>query len=379
LEEHLYFIIFIQMKIILLLALVCGALSGYGQDQKKPLRIGVAGLTHDHVHWLFGSMNRKEIEIVGIAEPDQALAARYVKQYNLNPALLYTSLEDMLLKTKPEAVTAFNSIAEHLGVVQACAPKKIHVMVEKPLAVSLDHARQMQALAQKHGIHLLTNYETTWYTSHHQAFTLIHKDKTIGALRKIVVHDGHRGPKEIGVSKEFLSWLTDPEKNGGGALMDFGCYGANLITWFMNGERPESVMAVTQQIKPDIYARVDDEATILVTYPRTQGIIQASWNWPYGRKDIEVYGRTGYIKADRSSLTFQQGDSTAVKQSADPPKAPWDNPFAYFASVVRGEIQVTNTDLSSLPLNITAMEILEAARQSAKEGKRIYLKKDSEK
>lgn len=365
------------MKKILLLALLCGTICGHGQDQKKPLRIGVAGLTHDHVHWLFGSMNRKEIEIVGIAEPDRALAERYVKRYNLNPALLYTSLEDMLLKTKPEAVTAFNSIEEHLGVVQACAPKKIHVMVEKPLAVSLDHARQMQALAQKHGIYLLTNYETTWYTSHHQAFAMVHKDKTIGELRKIVVHDGHRGPKEIGVSKEFLSWLTDPEKNGGGALMDFGCYGANLITWLMNGERPESIMAVTQQIKPDIYPRVDDEATILVTYPRTQGIIQASWNWPYGRKDIEVYGRTGYIKADRNSLTFQQGDSTAVKQPVDPPKAPWDNPFAWFAAVVRGEIQMTNTDLSSLPLNMTAMEILEAARQSAKEGKRIYLKKES--
>ena len=92
---------------------------------------------------------------------------------------------------------------------------------------------------------------------------------------------------------EFLAWLTDPEKNGAGALFDFGCYGANLMTWLMNDARPVSVTAVTQRIKPEIYAKVDDEATIILEYPGAQAIIQASWNWPFDRKDMEVYGRTG--------------------------------------------------------------------------------------
>ena len=92
---------------------------------------------------------------------------------------------------------------------------------------------------------------------------------------------------------EFLSWLTDPEKNGAGALFDFGCYGANLMTWLMNNQRPTSVTAVTQTIKPNIYKQVDDEATIIMEYPSAQAIIQASWNWPYSRKDMEIYGKTG--------------------------------------------------------------------------------------
>jgi len=341
--------------------------------QQKPLRIGIAGLTHDHVHGLLTKAHDKTIEIVGIAEANRDLAERYLKRYNLPVSLLYSSLEEMLDKTKPEAVCAFNSIYEHLETVKACAPRKIHVMVEKPLAVSLDHAKQMQALATKYGIHLLTNYETTWYGSHRKAFESL---DSIGGLRKIVVHDGHQGPKEIGVSKEFLEWLTDPVKNGGGALIDFGCYGANLVTWLMNGEKPLNVFAVTQQMKPEIYPKVDDEATIVITYPKTQGIIQASWNWPFGRKDIEIYGQHGYMIADRNGLKTKTGEQKKEEyQPVASPPAPYQDPFTYLAAVVHGEIKVKSTDLSSLQNNMIVVEILEAARKSAKEGRVVYLKK----
>ena len=73
----------------------------------------------------------------------------------------------------------------------------------------------------------------------------------LGEVRKVVIHDGHKGPKEIGVEPEFFAWLTDPKLDGAGALFDFGCYGADLMTWLMDGKRPRRVTAVTQQIKPD--------------------------------------------------------------------------------------------------------------------------------
>ena len=59
--------------------------------------------------------------------------------------------------------------------------------------------------------------------------------------------------------------------------------------------------AMTQTIKPEIYAHVDDEATVLLEYPGAQGIIQASWNWPFDRKDFEVYGQHGYAIAIRGN------------------------------------------------------------------------------
>ena len=143
-------------------------------------------------------------------------------------------------------------------------------------------------------IHVLVNYETTWYRSNHAAYELV-QEGVLGGVRKIVVHDGHKGPQEINVPPEFLEWLTDPKLDGGGALFDFGCYGADLSTWLMNGERPQSVTAVTQTIKPDVYPKVDDEAVIVLKYPKAVSIIQASWNWPFDRKDMEVYGQKGYV------------------------------------------------------------------------------------
>ena len=359
--------------LILLLYLIPTLLFSQNAAQNKKLRIGIAGLTHGHVQGILQAANRGDIEIVGIAEPNRELAARMLRQYNIPPELYFTDLTEMLTRTKPEAVTAFGPIFDHLEVVRQCAPLKIHVMVEKPLAVSLDHARQMEALAKKHHIHLLTNYETTWYESNDRAYRMIHEQNLVGNIVKIVVHDGHQGPKEIGVNKEFLEWLTDPRLNGGGALMDFGCYGADLITWLMKGERPISVSAITQQIKPEVYPKVEDEATIVVTYPRAQGIIQASWNRPYSRKDMEIYGASGYIKADKNGIRFMTDPlETEQEQKTGPREPPYNDPFAYFSGVIRGTVTMRDKDLSSLPVNMVAMEILEAARQSARTGKVIY-------
>ncbi len=341
----------------------------------KPLRVGVVGLVHSHVHQILGMKNRPDFEIVGIAEPNRELAERFAKQYGFSMTLVYPSTEAMLDKTKPEAVTDFSRIIDHLATVKLCAPRQIHVMVEKPLAVSLDHARQMESLAKKHNIYLFTNYETTWYGSNHNAYKRVVTDKTIGDIRKIVVHDGHEGPKEIGVQPEFLSWLTDPVENGAGALFDFGCYGADLSTWLMQGQRPTSVLAVTQQIKPDIYPKVDDEATIILTYPKAQAIIQASWNWPFARKDMEIYGQTGYVFAldGRAMRVRLKGEKTMQITDAKPDEAPATEPFSYFARIIRGEIKAVD-GLTSLPTNMIVMEILDAARQSAKTGKAVVLK-----
>jgi predicted dehydrogenase len=359
------------MKMLLTFCLSLMMLQATAQT-KKPFRIAIDGLTHTHVHWLLGRAKDSDIEIVGIAEKNRELAGRYLKQYNLPLTLLYPTLPELLQHVRPEAVAAFNSIFEHLSTVQTCAPKGIHVMVEKPLAVSMDHAVQMEALARKHNIHLLTNYETTWYGSNYRAQALL---DSLGTLRKLVVHDGHQGPKEIGVNKEFLDWLTDPVLNGGGALTDFGCYGANLATWLLKGQRPTSVFAVTQQIKPDIYPKVDDEATIVLTYPKSQVIIQASWNWPYNRKDMEVYGTRGHVVADRESVRIKPSAEAKEYTVAVPSRPrPYHDPFAYLAAVVRGDVRMDKSDLSALENNLIVVEILEAARKSAKEGRRIELK-----
>lgn len=347
--------------------------------QEEPLRIGVAGLTHTHVHWILGREDIGDIEIVGIAEPNRDLAQRYADQHGYSMDLVYDSLEEMIAATKPEAVTAFGTIYDHLEVVETCAPKGIHVMVEKPLAVSQDHAKKMAALARKHNIHLLTNYETTWYPTNHEAKKLLESGK-VGDLRKVIVRDGHRGPSKLGINSEFLDWLLDPKANGGGAIMDFGCYGANLMTWLTQGKRPNTVTAVTQQLQPENNPKVDDDATIILTYDDAQAIIEASWNWPMGRKDMELYGLTGAIYADnRNDLRIRIAEGydgfQEEKQTLEEREAPLNDPFSLLAAVVKNKISLPAHDLSSLENNMVVMEILEAARKSARTGKTVTLKK----
>jgi predicted dehydrogenase len=333
----------------------------------------MAGLEHGHAAgFLARYRNSSEVELVGISEPDGEVAARYVRRSRLDPARVYPALEEMLEKARPEAVVAFTSTAGHLAVVNACAARKIPVMMEKPLAVSVEQARAIERASAESGIPVLVNYETTWYPSNHAAYALARQEKSLGEIRKVVVHDGHRGPKEIGVQPEFLAWLTDPEKNGAGALFDFGCYGANLMTWLMDDARPVSVTAVTQQFKPEIYSRVDDEATIVLEYPGAQAIIQASWNWPFDRKDMEIYGRTGQVLtvAQDGLRVRLAGKQEEVRRApALPP--PGDDFLRYFAAVVRGEIKPSG--LSSLRNNVIAVEILDAARRSAATGRTIRL------
>lgn len=347
----------------------------------EPTRIGIVGLVHTHVHWILGAQDNGDFEIVGIVEPNKELARQYSEQYGYSMDLVYNTIDEMVSATQPEAVTAFNTIFGHLEVVEYCAPRGIHVMVEKPLAVNLTHARRMVALANQHNIHLLTNYETSWYPSNTKAFQLVNEDHMIGEIRKMVFHHGHPGPIEIGCNKEFLEWLTDPVLNGGGALTDFGCYGANLATWILKGETPLTVQCTRQSFKPDLYPNVEDEATIVLTYPQTQVIIQASWNWPYNRKDMEVYGVTGFVMCDNGTdmrLQISEKEGVVPMEADEALLFGQDNPFTYLGKVLRAELEEEEYGVSSLENNLIVMQILEAARISSETGRVVLWEEVSE-
>ncbi|MEM1412983.1 MAG: Gfo/Idh/MocA family oxidoreductase [Pseudomonadota bacterium] len=355
--------------------------AGVGESSAtEPVRLGVAGLTHTHVHWIFESAKRRDdFEIVGIAESDPALAERYAAQHGFDLSLVYDDLDTMLAETRPDGVTAFGTIRDHLAVVQAAAPRGIHVMVEKPLAVSLEQAQAMAELAQAHDIHLLTNYETSWYASHHEAVERVRAGE-IGTLRKAVFHHGHAGPVALDINSEFLDWLIDPHWNGAGALTDFGCYGANLAVWMTDGRRPRAVTAVTQQLQPEHYPLVDDEATIVIAWDDMQAIVQASWNWPRSRKDMALYGTRGqFLAPDGARLTALPADGETGADDAERSlpvpalAAPEDDPFSWFSAVIRGDLEPAPWSPGALDNNLLVMEILQSAMDSAARGETVVL------
>jgi predicted dehydrogenase len=119
---------------------------------------------------------------------------------------------------------------------------------------------------------------------------------------------------------------------------------------------------------------VDDDATLIVSYPSADCIIQASWNWPFGRKDMEIYGESGYIMADnRSDMRLRNRslpDEIKRKITAEEVHV-FEDPFCYFIHVIRGKITMKPYDPYSLENNMMVVRILDAAREAAKTGESV--------
>jgi predicted dehydrogenase len=144
------------------------------------------------------------------------------------------------------------------------------------------------------------------------------------------------------------------------------------MTVLMHGEAPVSVTAVTQTDKPDIYPRVDDDATLILRYPKAQAVLMPSWNWSFARKDLEVYGNAGYaitVGSDRLRVRYR-GQQTESQTTAPPLSKSESDSLDYLASVLRGQLK-PDGDLSSLDTNMVVMQILDAGRRSAQAGRTV--------
>jgi glucose-fructose oxidoreductase len=371
-----------QILVLMITLLAIQAKAANPADHDSPMRVGIVGLVHGHVDGFLkggaltpagGILNRPDVEVVGIVEPDKKLFGSYAQRYHLPTNLHFSSIQEMVSQAHPRAVLVFTAPSEHRRVIEESAALGVNVMVEKPLTISYKDALAIQDAAQRGNIHVLVNLETSWYKSNTAAFHLL-KQGALGPIVKTVIRDGHPGPLQIGVPPEFLAFLTDPKQNGAGALFDFGCYGPNLMTWLMDGEAPLSVIAVTKHLQPDLYPRVDDEAEIILNYKNAIAIVQASWNWPFNVKQMDVYGRTGYAKTiDSERIEVRKAnESEGQMTKGERLAAPYDDPLHYMAAVLNGDIQEGNSS-SSLKTNMTVSEILEAARQSAQTGKAVIL------
>jgi glucose-fructose oxidoreductase len=370
------------MKKLLVLALGVVMGWGIGSASAEPLKVGIVGLEHGHVAAFLGGgamtpagsiLKRPDVELVGVVEPDQALFDKYARQFHLSPSLHFNSIAEMVAKVHPQAALVFTAPSEHRRVVEECAGLGVNVMMEKPLAFSYADAVAMERAAKRGKIHVLVDYETSWYGSNAEATKLI-QDGTLGPLVKAEIRDGHEGPLKIGVQPEFGKFLKDPKQDGDGALTDFGCYGPDLITAMLHGEAPLSVSAVTQHLQPELYPLVADEADITLKYKSAVVLVEASWDWPFAVKQMDVYGRTGYAKAFAPSEieVRKQHEHAGTSEHADAPQAPYDDPLHYLEAVLSGQVEEGDS-LSSLKTNVTVTEILDAARRSAETGKTIVL------
>jgi len=354
-----------------LMMLLGGGASIAGAQDAGKTRLAVIGLDHDHVWSLLKDIaGEPSAELIAIAESDAGLVGRAQKQVPAS-VKFYSEYVAMLDEAKPDAVIVTTSNDKHLGILRQCAKRHIHYSTEKPMAVSAADAREMERLANEANIKLMVNYWNAWVAPSHDLFHRVRAGE-VGPVQKIVVQYGHRGPKEIGVSAQFASWLYDPVKNGGGAIMDFGCYGAEWAIWLKG--RPSRVYATTRKLKVEQNNKVDDDATIVLDYPDATAIIEASWDWPYTKDLVAVYGPKGSLLARHSTLQRRSTEAHGPDVPPDgesltlePLPKETSNPISYFVDCIRNNKPIE--DPLSARLNVQVMEILDAARESARTGK----------
>lgn len=339
-------------------------------------KLAIIGLDHDHVWGLLQDLAAEpDAELVAIADPHAPLVNQ-AKAKIPEGVKFYADYVQMLDEAKPEGVIVTTENDRHLEILRECAKRHIHYSTEKPMATNAADAREMERLANRAGIKVMVNYWNAWAAPTHELFHRVQAGQ-VGPVQKIIVQYGHAGPKEIGVSEYFAKWLYDPVKNGGGAIMDFGCYGAEWALWLKG--RPSRVSAIAQKLKVEQHNKVDDDATIILDYPDGEVIIQASWNWPYSMGQVQVFGPKGSMLATGSELFTRSAKEDGTKMglegqpvTLEPPVRETSNPISYFVDCIRHDKPIE--DPLSTKLNIQVMEILDAARESVRTGQQQILR-----
>ena len=330
-------------------------------------KIAIIGMVHSHVWGHFKPMlDGKDARLAGIAETTPELVGE-AKKRGAEDSMFFSDYKKMLDQKKPDIVWAFVENNRHLEIVEACAPRKIHVIFEKPLASTYHDALEIQKLARKHDIKVLVNYQMAWWPANYTAKAQADSGALgqVWRLRGIV---GHGGPGSTGTGKYFFDWLTDPVKNGAGALMDFGCYNALWSLWYLG--RPESVFAQVNQLRPQTFPKVEDTSSMILHYKNGVGMFEGSWDLPRSFQDLEVFGLKASLYMTQRGVELREGrESKALTMETLPPER--SAPIAYMVHALRNKKPIEG--LVALDINVGVNEIIDAAKMSVKSGQAVKL------
>jgi predicted dehydrogenase len=335
------------------------------------LRIAGLGLSHDHA-WsnLKDVKNCEGAELVAVADADKELLEKAEKEL---ACPTYRSYENLLERRELDAVYIFADNANGVELAELAASHGLHVLLEKPMAATLDGADRVLAAVRQAGVRLMVNWPFAWWPHMQQAVRLV-RDGAVGELWQVKYRSAHEGPREIGCSPQFCDWLYDRELNGAGAFMDYCCYGAALARALLG--MPSRVFGMSARLrKEDIL--VDDNGLIVMTYPRAMAVVEGSWTQigHLTAYTAAFYGSDGVLVAEPGSpgrlrlATAAKPEGDDVAFSELPPTM--RNATAHFVhALASGE---PFTLLCQDRVARDAQEILEAGLESAHSGSEIAL------
>lgn len=335
----------------------------------EKLRIAALGLAHDHV-WtnLRQLAELKDAELVAGAGENAALRTQFVEKTGCKA--VYSDYETLLDKEKPDAVFGFTATAHHAHVVELCAARGIHTLIEKPMAATLEQADRMLTASRKAGTILMINWPTAWNRGIRTAHRLVREGR-IGQLWQLLWRGGHCGPDELGCSEHFCGFLFDKHLNGAGAFNDYGGYGASMCALFLG--RPHQVVGVAGRLLKT-HLPVDDNGMMILRYPQAMCRLEMTWTEAVPHKpphDVFLYGTEGTLIAGKEVMLYtrknKEGESIALD---DLPAGETHGP-EHFVACIRGG--TAPNFLTSPDISHAAQEIMEAGLLSATSGTAVSL------
>ena len=338
----------------------------------EKIKVGILGLTHDHVWGNLNELNKSPLgSLTAAADPHPELREKLRAEYGDIP--LFEDYGAMLDQVSLDAVYLYADNATSADLAVMAARRGLHIMVEKPMAADLAGAEQMAAAATAAGVRLMVNWPFAWRPGFQHALALAQSGQ-IGPIFSVKYRAAHAGPKAFGCSSFFYNWLYDAELNGAGALMDYCCYGAALARFLLG--RPSRVVAVADRLQTD-YMTVDDNAVIVMHWPGAMAISEASWSQigNLTAYNTAIYGRDGTLAVEAGSnggvlLATRDNEDGQELQAPDLPDH-MRSATAYFLSkLAQGE---PIEGVCSPAVGRDAQEILEAGLRSAGSGSAISL------
>ena len=342
------------------------------QADTPRFRLAIVGLTHGHSFINFRDLVKNTaVEVVAISDTDPALRAQAAALFPA--AKLYESHLRLLDEVKPDGVWSFVDNSQHLMITRECAKRGLSVMFEKPMATNYADAAAMRDIAKASGIQIVINSQPPWLPANHTAEQLA-KSGQLGTVWRVHTVSGHGGPGPGGMSRSvnqaFWSMLNSEER-GGGALLDFGPYGAAWVRQYLG--LPTTVYAIRTHTRQDVY-KVPTTTTLIASYPDHRvGIIEASWDLPRNIEQVEVFGDRGSVDLVSNSgnqlIRFEDWEGTSKRDvPMATPEPQWSDAATYFAYAVRRhEVD----EFLSPAFHADVMAILEAAKRSADTGKAV--------
>jgi predicted dehydrogenase len=356
----------------------------------KRYRLGIIGFAHMHINHLatiFGQ--HPQVEWVACADTPHVVELRsapFTRDWNRQQIIekqkiahVYDDYHEMLRREELDIAIVTGENAQHPAIVEACAEKGIHVCVEKPMAMSLSAALRMARASQAAGTTLLVNWPITWSPQVRAAKKLI-DEGVIGRVLEVKWRGGSIGPlgpraRHPGV-QESAEEMSGVERGatwwhqaaaGGGAMLDYCCYGALVSRWLI-GEQATAAMGMRANLASP-WGDADDNGVIVVRFPSAMALLEATWTtWHHGvATGPIVYGSEGTLvvdsKAPESAVRVARSDGRTVTHLPEMLPAERDDVAKEMIHHLESGDALHPT--LQLPLNLEVMAILDAGIRAA--------------